>query len=210
MPIKHLVQQGECISSISYESGFFPDTIWNLPDNSELKNKRKDPNILMPGDTVVIPDKREKKESLEYGKRNRFKRKGVPQKFVMTVKELDDVIPDAPYILNIDGKIIREGKTDDDGKITEWIPPDSREGILTLKETGEHFNLLFGYVDPIDEISGIQDRLSNLGYYDGPDDGIFNEDLKEALINFQLANGLKSTGEIDDSTKSKLKEVLGC
>ncbi len=209
MPFKHIVKQGECISSISFQYGFFPDTIWNLPDNSGLKNKRKDPNILMAGDTVVIPDKRQKKENLEYGKRNSFKRKGVPQKFVMTIKAGDDVISDETYILNIDEKIIIEGKTDDNGCITEWIPPDSKKGTLIFKETGEHFDLLFGYVDPIDEISGVQERLSNLGFYDGPIDGTDNDLFKTALKDFQIEYGLESSGKIDDSTKSKLKELLG-
>ena len=54
----HQVEQGECLSSIAYECGFFPDTIWNHPQNAELKRKRNNPNALMLGDIISVPDKR--------------------------------------------------------------------------------------------------------------------------------------------------------
>ena len=54
---KHTVREGECVSSIAYEHGLFPDTIWDHPDNSELKQKRKEMNLLEAGDVVEIPEK---------------------------------------------------------------------------------------------------------------------------------------------------------
>ena len=63
MPINYQVKQGDCISSIAFEHGFFGDTIWNHPNNKDLKTKRQDPNILMPGDMVFVPDKRLKEVS---------------------------------------------------------------------------------------------------------------------------------------------------
>ena len=60
MATNYQVKPGDCVSSIAFEHGFFPDTIWNHPSNKQLKEKRKDPNTLCAGDSVYIPDLREK------------------------------------------------------------------------------------------------------------------------------------------------------
>lgn len=46
----HLVKQGECLSSIAAQYRFAWEQLWNLPQNRELRLKRKNPNILFPGD----------------------------------------------------------------------------------------------------------------------------------------------------------------
>ena len=51
---KYTVKQGDCITSIAFNKGFYEKTIWDHPDNAKLKNDRKDMKILQPGDKVVI------------------------------------------------------------------------------------------------------------------------------------------------------------
>jgi hypothetical protein len=63
MPIRHVVKPGDSVIQLSDEHGFYAMTIWDHADNAELKQKRADMNILMEGDVVVIPDKREKTAS---------------------------------------------------------------------------------------------------------------------------------------------------
>ena len=78
MPTQHTVAQGECMASIACNHGFVPETIWNHPDNSALKEERGDLLILHPGDVVVIPDLRPREESGATETKHRFRRKGVP------------------------------------------------------------------------------------------------------------------------------------
>ena len=57
MPV-HTVQQGEHLPALAERYGFQTiDPIWNDPANAELKQLRKNPMVLMPGDEVTIPDR---------------------------------------------------------------------------------------------------------------------------------------------------------
>lgn len=82
---EYQIREGDCISSIAYEHGFFPDTLWNHPDNTELKQNRKDMNLLEVGDIVNIPEKEEKEESAAPEQKHRFRKKGVPAKLRMKI-----------------------------------------------------------------------------------------------------------------------------
>jgi N-acetylmuramoyl-L-alanine amidase len=80
MPIDYIIAQGDCLDSIALSHGFFPDTLWNHGANADLKKLRKDPNVLFPGDKLVIPDIQIREVTKATEKRHRFKRKGVPAK----------------------------------------------------------------------------------------------------------------------------------
>lgn len=80
MPRQHTVKQGECMSSIAGKYGHFWETLWDHPQNADLKERRGDPNVLNPGDTVHVPDKIEKSENCATGQTHRFVKKGVPAK----------------------------------------------------------------------------------------------------------------------------------
>jgi LysM domain len=58
MPSNYKVRQGDHLSDIATALGFSSyETIWNHPKNAKLKQKRVNPNVLFPGDTLFIPDK---------------------------------------------------------------------------------------------------------------------------------------------------------
>src|SRR6202022_151085 len=78
MPTQHTVQQGDCFSNIAEQYGFPWKTLWNHPENADLKQSRKDPNVLYPGDTVNVPDKELKEEPRGVDARHKFKKKGEP------------------------------------------------------------------------------------------------------------------------------------
>ena len=219
---KYTVKQGDCISSIAFAYNLFPKTIWDHPDNEELKKLRKDPNALFPGDSVVIPEKELKEEDCQPEQKHRFKRKGVPERlriqFLTGAEEDDSPRKGIPYTLDIATKSGRpvpqkKGKTDNNGFLDESIPPDALKGIIVLDEDEDEevYEIMLGYLDPIDTISGVQARLNNLGYDCGDEDGILGVMTKKAIRNFQADNDLEiladDSTEIDQDTLDKIEEL---
>ena len=51
----YTVLQGDCLSSIAKKHGFADwRVIYDHPNNSEFKKKRPDPNLIYPGDVIVL------------------------------------------------------------------------------------------------------------------------------------------------------------
>lgn len=195
----HTVQQGDCLSSIASSHGLPWQTVWKA--NSDLQAKRKDPNVLFPGDVVTIPESTEGEEACQTDKRHTFRKQSDGTSLSIVVQDDGEPIADTPYILTVDGKK-HEGTSDSEGKVEHDIPSSAREGTLEIKDL--IFELELGSLDPIDVDTGAQARLQNLGYYDGAIDGQVGEVTKEGLIDFQGSVGLKPTGELDDATRKQL------
>jgi Putative peptidoglycan binding domain len=205
----YVVQPGDCISSIAYDHGFFPDTIWTLSDNSALHDLRKNPNILAPGDKVVIPDKRPRVESGDTDKVHSFVRKGVPEQLRIQLFYADQPRKNEDYTIEIDGKLAKQGKTDDDGAVLIPIVPNARRGRLLLRNGKEEIALDLGRLEPVETLEGVQIRLRNMGYFFGEIDGQMSDDLEEAIVRFQADCNMEPTGEIDDPTRAQLKSKYG-
>jgi Putative peptidoglycan binding domain len=200
------VSQGESIPSIAADNGFFWDTLWSHPQNAALKAKRKTPNQLAPGDQVFIPDLRKKIESRGTDATHKFKVKGVPAKIKMQLKMLGQPRANEPYVLQIDDQLIK-GTLDGAGKLEQFMPPNARSGRLILGGGKEVIPLRLHHLNPIDEPSGIQQRLNNLGFQCGSEDGELDDQAQEAIKQFQGKYGLPITGEVDAATKAKLAEI---
>ncbi len=211
MPI-HKVQFGDCMSSIAEQYGFFWQTLWNLPQNAELKAKRGNPNVLMPNeDSVFVPEKELKTESRSTGQMHKFRVKNVPAK--LRIQFMDEGKPRAnvPYTLTIDGKVVSNpgDKTTSNGMVACSISPLAKQGTLVLGsgEDAEEYNLNLGHLNPAKDLSGIKQRLRNLGFYNGSINMELDDDTKNAIAAFQAVSGLNPTGELDKATESKLEQV---
>jgi len=203
MPISHTVKPGDCISSIADQHGRFWQQLWDHADNAQLKDLRKDPNVLNPGDVVVIPDLQNHEESCATEQKHRFRRKGVPAKLKVRILRDDKPRAKLPYVLEIDSITVK-GNTDGDGFVKGDIPPGARKGRLTVGKGDDLdvFDLLLGTVDPIDTDEGLLDRLDCLGFD-------VSQGLGPALKDFQTKVGLEPTGTPDDEVRDQLKERFG-
>ncbi len=116
-----------------------------------------------------------------------------------------------PYIAEFDGFMIK-GTTDDEGMVEINIKPHWEKGRLilepgTIRELILSINL--GHLDPITELSGVKQRLINLGFDCGDTSAEETPRLEEALRAFQKKYGLPISGQADQQTRDKLKEVHG-
>jgi hypothetical protein len=205
----YVVERGDCISKIALDHGHFWKKLWNHPNNAELKQTRKNPNVLLAGDQVFIPALEPKEETCATEKSHKFVRKGEPSKIKLVLISGGEPRKDQDYVLDIDGKFKR-GKTGSDGSVEFTIPGNARSGKITVGPDKEEFVLELGGMDPVEELSGVQARLNNLGYDCGGADGEMTPQTGASIRRFQKDNGLKETGEADDQTRAKLKEVHGC
>ena len=200
----HTVQAGDCIQSLAVQNGLEWKALWDHPENAALKQLRKDPAVLQPGDVVKIPPKETKEKSAATDKKHTFVRKGVPAKVRMKILRDDQPRANLPYRLDIDGKL-QTGNTDGEGLVEMTIPPDARQGELVVGNPGDEeiFHFQLGAVDPIDTEEGVRGRLRDLGY----DDTLPMEQL---LKEFQGKEKLSpASGSLDEATKSKLKAKFG-
>jgi hypothetical protein len=210
MGMSHPVQSGDCVSSIAFENGFFWQTLWDHPNNAELRTLRKDPNVLREGDSVYLPELTPKDVAGASGSRHKFKLKGVPGKLKLRLMLNDKPRANVPYNLTVAGQLL-SGQTDADGKIEHFIPPDAKSAQLIIITNGvkEQRNLVLGELDPIETVTGAKDRLANLGYDGGAADDEITEKFKEVLKTFQEDYQLSVSGEYDDATQQQLKKVHG-
>ncbi len=242
----YIVEQGDCLSSIAFERGFLPETIWGHSNNSDLKQQRVNPNVLNAGDSLYIPDLTLKQESGATETRHQFQLKGTPVKLRLRITQppppktaapnqapqpgqgqnqaatpaasdqpsagqetqKDPPVANLNYTLHIGGKVI-EGVTDGDGMIECGIPPGAREALLVLDPGTPNewpLPLKLGFLDPVEEPTGVQARLNNLGFHCGEVDGNPGPRTTGALKAFQTQMGLPATGDLDETTRNKLRE----
>jgi N-acetylmuramoyl-L-alanine amidase len=207
---RHQVKQGDCISSIAEENGFFWETVWNHPENKELKKLREDPNILFPGDIVFVPDIRVKEVSESTNQVHKFQVKNSPAQFHLRILKDGEPRFDEPFTLFIDGEEKKSGNIASDGNISISIPPEAKEGriIIGEREKQEIYDLNLGFLDPIDTISGVKARLNNIGFDCGKINNQMDEKTIESISNFQsYIRHPKPSGELDDQTRKALQNL---
>jgi N-acetylmuramoyl-L-alanine amidase len=190
---EHLVEQGECLSSIAEKYGFKDyRSIYDHPQNRHLRQKRPNPNVLHPGDLVFVPDKEKRKEPCSTEKRHRFVVKSATVLLRIYLKETGGkALANLNYTLAV-GEQKLKGRTDGEGLLKQEIPADVHSGKLTLDDLGISWELEIGHLDPVDDktdetvrMTGIQARLNNLGYFCGAVDGVFGPLTEAALKRFQ-------------------------
>jgi hypothetical protein len=207
----YTVKQGDCLYSIAALFRVGWQKIWDDPANADLKDLRKNPNVLLPGDSVTIPDAAPPPSfKLDPDKTHKLVIKAPPPTILRLVFRTDgEPRANAAYTLTVGDDEI-EGTTDGDGVLEEPVPATATEAEIVFDEGTEteiSFKVALGHLDPSDSITGVQQRLNNLGFDCGPVNGLVMPQMHDAVAAFQASAGLEATGEIDDDTRAALEDA---
>jgi N-acetylmuramoyl-L-alanine amidase len=202
----YIVSAGDSLASIAKDNGYLWKTLWEHGNNAGLRSKRSSPNQLVVGDSVFLPDKAAKNVSKPTDAKHQFKRKGEPTRLKLQLLDMGEPRKNEKYTLTFGDQVIH-ASTDGEGKIDQPIPGETKTATLSLGDGSESYSIGIGELDPVDQVTGIQHRLTNLGFPCGGEKGELGDATRDALKRFQAANGLKETGEADGPTKSKLSEL---
>ncbi len=116
------------------------------------------------------------------------------------------------YILEIGGESA-QGTTDGSGGVSATVPEGATGANCTVW-TGDFpegsrvtYNIALDTFDPATTVKGAQQRLKNLGYYKGAITGKMNLATRDALLVFQHAHDLPTTGQLDSATSGQLSQA---
>lgn len=211
--LDYTIVSGDCLSSIARRFGFADyRIIYDHPRNAAFRAKRPNPNVVFPGDVVFVPDPEARVESRPTGGRHVFRTRALPTRLrLVLICARDRPRAGVEYVLSF-GDVVVKGRTGEDGLIEHVIPADARVARLTFPATGVTRQLQLGEMEPPDTVSGVQERLRNLGYDSGPVDGVEGPRTRGALRAFQRDNLSRPDpdGKCDAETKDALVRRHGC
>ncbi|MFO0619519.1 MAG: peptidoglycan-binding protein [Polyangiaceae bacterium] len=221
----YIVRQGDYLTRLAVLHGFDPDEVWNLDENRELRERRPNPNQLAPGDVLQIPAQRAEGPSFASGGTQRYKA-DVPKVHIkIHIQSSDAERQPEPWQLFGAGKDPITGTLGRDGNVEFDVPVTVTECLLRLPQRRVSYPIHVGHLDPIEEDSGVLQRLAHLGYLapslrDVLSRGVLGatahrptvpeppDDAREhALRSFQRAAGLTETGVVDEATRDALRSA---
>lgn len=201
------MRDGDCLSSLAARFGFRHwRSIYDAPENAELRASRPNPNLLAAGDVVTIPDHEPRVEDAVTGRRHVFRARRADARVRIILEDPDGTPrPGLAYVLRAGGTE-QSGVTTDAGLVDCPIPRDATHGTLEIE--GESWDLLLGALPPssADGSTPALRRLVNLGY----DVGAPGEARTEmALERFKQDAGLPPDASFGDAAREARKRH-GC
>jgi hypothetical protein len=208
----YIVKQGDCLYKIAKKEGFANwRTIYDHEKNADFRELRPDPNLIFPGDKLFIPDREKRTESTDTDARRKFKKHGQKAFLYLVIEDEDGNPLDGSYTIDVAGQTKEEQLVS--GEIKMEIPADAENGTLVVRPEGApadvqwEWRLAIGHLDPLEEVSGVQGRLTNLGFECGPVDNKNGPKTREGVETFQK-KAFSDPDEWDGIAGPKTKQKL--
>jgi N-acetylmuramoyl-L-alanine amidase len=216
--MKYVIRQGECLSSLAGAWGLRSwKDLCDHPGNTELMRKRPNPNVLAPGDVVMVPDSaaEQKTVACATGETHLFTIEA--PKVKLRIQLLDrngEPYGDKKFEVTI-GERKFPGKTNGEGLIDIPISAAAQSGRLRVwldeddDDPSIDRDMDIGHLDPTSSVSGLQARLHNLGHRCEVN-GNLDEDTLAALRAFRAKAGMEEVEDdalIDDELHANLLKL---
>lgn len=198
----HVVRTGDTLGRIARAAGLSPESIWDHPRNAALRALRAHPEVLAPGDVVHVPLERPRGLALKTGAGNDFVAE-IPRVRVRLALREDGVALADEEVVLLGAGDARALRGDGDGFVEFEVPDGAAQVELVLVDRGVTIPVVVGRLDPVDTASGLRQRLAHLRHLDADDD------LAKAVASFQRAEGVTTTGVVDDATRDALLRAHG-
>lgn len=118
MAKNYQIKLGDCVFCVIKEAGLLPETVWMHSNNADLRRRRQELKMLLPGDVLFVPDIRPKEVKEPTSQVHKFQMKGERHRHwieIELVGEDDKPIPNEKYKVTLPDGSIREGKLDQNG-----------------------------------------------------------------------------------------------
>ena len=119
--------------------------------------------------------------------------------------------PNVEYLLRYEGTDL-QGSTDSEGMVEISLPPSvKRAKLIVSPGTRDEMTIPIevGGLNPISALSGVKQRLRNLGYGLSDIDEEEDIELRDAIRAFQQDQGLDVTGELSDPLRDTILSAHG-
>lgn len=169
---EYVVKAGDRMSKIAHQHGYKDYQLLYLAQPDEFRKKRPNPEILMEGDVVILPDKIEEKHSAKDKKAHTYEEDTrLPEVRValrLAGKPLANksfgVVVDPPAASSGKPPVTGMVKSDGDGKVAFHVEPAARKVLLICTQPIFSVELRLGELRPVAEAGGVEQRLDNLNY----------------------------------------------
>src|SRR5688572_23141311 len=95
----YVIRKGDYLTKLGHEMGFDPAYVWSHPKNKDLVDKRKNQEVLKPGDILWVPDEARRRMPVESETSNAYVARVPKVPLVVTLKLGGKVLKKEPYVL---------------------------------------------------------------------------------------------------------------
>jgi hypothetical protein len=213
--VPYVIRQGDHVPKLAAKMQFDAEAIWLHPQNATLRSRRMDMHILCPGDVLYVPEPPSRRWlSVTVGAMNRFVATVPTVALKVTFADAGRPLASKPCRVR-ELSNLGDLTTNGAGQLAFQAPVTTE--ILTIEFPTARLvhELHVGHLDPVTELSGVFQRLQNLGYtsIDPRSIGVdLDEDsIRDPVARFQSDQGDSApSGDIDDETRKNLETAHGC
>ena len=208
----YVVKQGDYLAKLAYIYGFDAAEAWRHEKNKPLRQQRKNPQVLYPGDILFIPTTVSRKgASVTAAASNQFVANLPTTSVILRLKRGERLVRNATCLIT--GLTAEQGEyhTDGEGIVRLEVAPHISLFRIAVPSHDIEYSIRIGALDPINSPMGAAKRLANLGYLASNIGGLRNDTatLISAIKVFQTVHDLDPSGELDEATTSAIKTAHG-